>query len=188
MIGNILRGERLRLTALSAADIPMLVRWWEDGTFLRLFDAEPAYPFNEQQMADKVEQWRKEPGTFMFAARPLDGDELIAFAELDGIVWSQRTGWISISIGDPARRGQGFGAEALRLLLSYAFDELNLYRVQLTVFSYNPGAIRLYEKLGFAREGVLREAIHRDGARHDMLVYGLLRREWEAHQAGPTPL
>ncbi|MEL7657044.1 MAG: GNAT family protein, partial [Bacillota bacterium] len=72
--------------------------------------------------------------------------------------------------------------EALRLLLRYAFDELNLYRVQLTVFSYNPGAIRLYEKLGFVREGVFREAVHRDGARHDMILYGLLRREWEANR------
>ena len=188
MIGDVFRGERLRLAALSAADIPVLARWWQDGAFLRLFDADPAHPLSAQQMAEKVEAWRKEPGTFMFAARPLDGDELIAFVELDGILWSQRMGWISIAIGDPARRGQGYGAEALRLLLRYAFDELNLYRVQLTVFSYNPGAIRLYEKLGFVREGVFREAVHRDGARHDMILYGLLRREWEATRGDrPSP-
>jgi RimJ/RimL family protein N-acetyltransferase len=50
----------------------------------------------------------------------------------------------------------------------------------LTVFSYNDWAIRLYEKLGFQREGVFREFLQRDGQVYDMLLYGLLRREWEA--------
>jgi RimJ/RimL family protein N-acetyltransferase len=61
-------------------------------------------------------------------------------------------------------------------------DELNLHRVQLTVFSYNERAIALYEKLGFQREGVYREFIQRDGRRYDMYLYGLLRREWKANQ------
>jgi len=178
-----LRGERLRLTALRTEDVPALARWWADGAFLRLFDADPAYPLNEKQLADKVEEWRKEPGTFMFAARPLDDERMVAFVELDGIVWSQRNAWLSIAIGDPADQGQGYGAEALRLLLRFAFDELNLYRVQLTVFSYNLRAIRLYEKLGFRHEGTFREFVQRDGARHDMLLYGLLRHEWEAQGA-----
>ena len=80
-------------------------------------------------------------------------------------------------------RGERLRLTALRLLLRFAFDELNLYRVQLTVFSYNPRAIRLYEKLGFRHEGTFREFVQRDGARHDMLLYGLLRQEWEAQGA-----
>ena len=70
----------------------------------------------------------------------------------------------------------------MRLALKFAFDELNLHRVQLTVFAYNDRAIALYEKLGFQREGTFREFLHRDGARYDMYLYGLLRREWEARQ------
>ena len=59
------------------------------------------------------------------------------------------------------------------------FDELNLHRVQLTVFDYNKRAIALYEKLGFQHEGTFREFLHRDGRRYDMHLYGLLRREWQ---------
>jgi RimJ/RimL family protein N-acetyltransferase len=68
----------------------------------------------------------------------------------------------------------------MRLLLQFAFGELNLRRVQLTVFSYNTAAIRLYEKLCFQREGTFREFLQRDGQLYDMYLYGLLRREWEA--------
>ena len=67
----------------------------------------------------------------------------------------------------------------MRLLLDYAFGELNLHRFQLTVFAYNERASALYEKLGFVREGVFREFLLRDGTRYDMYLYGLLRREWE---------
>jgi RimJ/RimL family protein N-acetyltransferase len=66
----------------------------------------------------------------------------------------------------------------MRLALDFAFRELNLHRICLTVFSYNPAAIKLYESLGFTREGVYREHLQRDGQRHDMILYGLLRREW----------
>jgi len=70
----------------------------------------------------------------------------------------------------------------MQLALQFAFNELNLHRLQLTVFSYNDRAIALYEKLGFQREGVYREFLQRDGERHDMYLYGLLLREWQELQ------
>ena len=78
--------------------------------------------------------------------------------------------------------GRIYGAEALGLALQFAFQELNLHRVQLTVFSYNQRAIALYEKLGFQREGIFREHLERDGTRFDMYLYGILRPEWLAAQ------
>jgi len=66
----------------------------------------------------------------------------------------------------------------MTLLLDYAFGELNLHRVQLTVFEYNERAIALYEKLGFRREGVYREFMQREGRRYGMYLYGLLHSEW----------
>jgi RimJ/RimL family protein N-acetyltransferase len=116
---------------------------------------------------------------YLFAIRPLDADDLLGYVELDGILWAHQIGWLGIGIGEPGNWGRGYGYEALRLALDFAFHELNLYRVQLTVFEYNERAIALYEKLGFRREGVFREFVHRDGRRYDMLLYGLLRREWE---------
>lgn len=63
--------------------------------------------------------------------------------------------------------------------------ELNLYRLQRTVFSYNERAIRLYERCGFQREGAYRELLQRDGERYDMLLYGLLAHEWRQRMREP---
>ncbi len=84
----------------------------------------------------------------------------------------------------PTEWGQGFGREALGLLMRFAFDEVNLRRLSLTVFAYNTRAIRLYEGMGFVREGTFREFLVRDGQPHDMLLYGLLEREWRAARHG----
>jgi RimJ/RimL family protein N-acetyltransferase len=67
----------------------------------------------------------------------------------------------------------------MRLLVDYAFTDLNLYRLQLTVLAYNDRAIRLYERIGFKHEGTFREFGERDGSRYDMRLYGLLLPEWE---------
>lgn len=74
--------------------------------------------------------------------------------------------------------GQGIGRDAFELLLNYAFNELNLYRLSLRVFSFNRRAITLYKKLGFKEEGVMREAFYRSGQWHDIHFMGILKREY----------
>ncbi|HIC94568.1 MAG TPA: N-acetyltransferase, partial [Anaerolineae bacterium] len=64
-------------------------------------------------------------------------------------------------------------------LLGFAFREMNLHRVYLSVHDYNERAIRCYEKCGFRHEGRLREALFRDGRYHDELMMGILREEFE---------
>jgi RimJ/RimL family protein N-acetyltransferase len=181
---NMLHGPRVRLATLTAADLPEIARWHADAGFARMFDARPAAPKTAAALETWLDEYSHSANGFLFAIRPLDGDELLGYLELESILWAHQHGWLSIAIGDPARQGQGFGAEALGLALHFAFQELNLHRVQLTVFSYNLRAIALYEKLGFRREGVYREHIQRDGARHDMYLYGMLRPEWLAAQLG----
>ncbi|MYL44250.1 GNAT family N-acetyltransferase [Virgibacillus halodenitrificans] len=83
-----------------------------------------------------------------------------------------------IDIGEKNYWGKGYGKEALQLLLTYAFNELNLHRVSLQVFSFNTRAIQLYEKLGFVEEGKCREALYRNGEWHDIIQMGLLKKEF----------
>ena len=165
--------------AREARDLPIFSQWNQDTAFLRRYEAAPAAPKTEKQLAAYIEEQQKSSTAYPFAIRLLDADDLIGYCELDGILWSQGTGWVSIGIGDPALRERGYGTEAMRLLLTLAFDELNLRRVQLTVFSYNAPAIRVYEKLGFQREGLFREFLYRDGRTFDMVLYGVLRREFK---------
>jgi RimJ/RimL family protein N-acetyltransferase len=147
---------------------------------MRLYDARPAVPKTEAALARWLEELGKAENTLAFAIRPVEGDDLIGTLELDGILWTHGVCGMSIAIGDRANWGQGYGTEAAGLALAFAFDELNLHRVQVTVFSTNERSIALFEKLGFRREGVFREFLHRDGERYDMVLYGLLEHEWRA--------
>lgn len=176
---NLWRGEKVRLTAVTKDDLPVMSRWWSDAGFLRHYDAVPAFPKSEQQLLKRLEAGQGGE-TFLFGIRPVSDDHLLGLLEFDGILWTHGTTFLSIAIGDEAHRRRGYGYDAMQLALKYAFHELNLYRVCLTVFAYNDPAIGLYQKLGFVQEGVYREHLSRDGRRYDMILFGLLRREWES--------
>jgi RimJ/RimL family protein N-acetyltransferase len=79
----------------------------------------------------------------------------------------------------PDHHGQGYGAEAVRLLVQFAFEDLNLRRVEADVGAFNDASVGLLESLGFQREGARREAAYYRGDYYDMLTYGLLREEWD---------
>jgi RimJ/RimL family protein N-acetyltransferase len=175
---TLFEGLKTRLVPLTPADAGTMARWQTDSDYLRLVDAEIAFPRSDQQIADYIHERRRSKENYLFGIRALASDELIGFVELGDILWNHRTGWLAIGIGERSYRGLGYGYDAMRLALDFAFRELNLHRVQLTVFGYNEPAIALYEKLGFQREGVYREALNRDGQRWDMYLYGILAREW----------
>jgi RimJ/RimL family protein N-acetyltransferase len=176
---NLLRGDRVRLTALGPADLAVVARWQQDAGFLRLFDARPAFPQGEAALTEWLNASQKATDAFLFGARLVEGDDLLGFIELDEILWAHGACGMSYCIGDPAQRGRGYGYEATQLALAFAFGEINLHRVTLTAFEYNQPSIALAEKLGFRREGVFREFLQRDGRRYDMLLFGLLRHEWQ---------
>jgi RimJ/RimL family protein N-acetyltransferase len=179
MLSNLLRGDKVRLTAFNPEDLPIVTRWYQNVLFMRLLDARVAAPQTQAQLQAAIEEQQKSNTTYLFAIRLLTDDALMGVIVLDSIDWTNGASWLGIAIGDEAHQNQGYGTEAVRLMLDFAFRELNLHRVQLTVFAYNPRAIALYEKIGFQREGVYREYLHRDGQRYDMYLYGILRREWK---------
>lgn len=89
-----------------------------------------------------------------------------------------RSANIRIALFDEQYFGKGLGSEALRLMLNYGFETLKLHRISLGVYTFNPRAIHVYEKLGFRREGALRDALYYDGAYHDEIVMSILEGEW----------
>ncbi len=180
LASNLLQSARVQLTSVTLDDLPTIARWYQDAGFARLFDATPAAPKAPGALEAWLEGYTRTNTGYLFGVRPLDSNQLLGFIELNDILWPHGHSWVSIAIGDAANQNQGYGSEALGLALQFAFQELNLHRVQLTVFSYNHRAIGLYEKLGFQREGIFREHLQRDGTRFDMYLYGLLRPEWLA--------
>lgn len=183
----LLRGERIRLTALQDTDAHSIAQWYEDEYFVRHFDASPSYPRDADYWRKWLHDVRNDKHTYAFAIRPLTDHTLIGLVDVSDIYWTNRNGILGMGIGNSAYRHKGIGTEAMQLMLRFCFRELNLHRLSLTVFSYNLPAIRLYERLGFVKEGVYRQQILRDGVRYDMLAYGLLIHEWQALQP-PRPL
>jgi len=93
---------------------------------------------------------------------------------------------LGITIGDKDYWGRGYGRDALRVLLDYAFRLRNMRRVHLTVNGTNERAIRAYRACGFVEEGRLRQHVWSDGQYIDLVQMGLLRDEWKLYQHGNT--
>lgn len=93
-----------------------------------------------------------------------------------------RGGRISCVLIAPAARGGGLGAALVNAILDMAFGELALHRVGLGVFTCNAAALRLYERLGFVREGVVRDSARVGGAWWSSVEMGMLEDEWRARR------
>jgi RimJ/RimL family protein N-acetyltransferase len=85
----------------------------------------------------------------------------------------------------PAGRNRGIGTEATRLIIGHGFETLRLHRISLDVFSFNPRAQRVYQKVGFVVEGVAREAFRWEDEWIDEIWMSILDREWERHRGFP---
>ena len=184
-MNTLLQGELVRLVAANAEkDAELLAGWSRDSEYARQLDSDPAHPQSVRRAKEDIQKWmeNESPDNFGFMVRTLADDRLIGFVGLDGIRWTHGDTFVGIGIGDPEYRGNGYGTDAMRVILRYAFTELNLHRVSLDVFEYNPRAIRSYEKAGFVVEGRQRQALNRDGRRWDVIYMGILREEWERQQ------
>jgi RimJ/RimL family protein N-acetyltransferase len=88
-----------------------------------------------------------------------------------------RSTTLGIWIGEEGYRSRGYGTDATRALVRFAFEEMNLHRVGLNVFAYNERAIACYRKCGFVEEGRGRQARYARGVYHDVVTMGVLRGE-----------
>ncbi len=184
MSNDLLNGELVHLTA----EDPVVMagafsRWNQDTEWLRLLDTDAPKLLSEKKWREWLEKdlERGTPEGIFFTIRTMVENELIGFVGLFDIFSCQGDALVAIALGERQYWGRGFGTDAMRVMLRYAFNELNLRRVGLIVFDYNPRAMRSYEKAGFIPEGRIRGAILREGRRWDWLYMGLMREEWLAN-------
>ena len=182
LTADLFTGQQTRLTAEDPETMAKaFARWNLDSEYLRLLDSDPARLWSEKQFKDWFEKDLEKDNTdgFFFMIHPLDGEQPIGFMGLFDLHWNHGDALIGIGLGDREYWGNGYGTDAMRTLLRFAFTELNLRRATLIVFDYNPRAIRSYEKCGFVHEGTVRGVLQREGRRWDWHYMGILREEWE---------
>lgn len=185
---NLFRGRLVRLVAPSEGDAAILARWTEDAEYLRAVDSDYARPVSAEEFAFRLSPDQANPNRLEFHLRTLHKDRLLGFVALHSIEWNNGAAQLAIGIGESGYRGKGYGTDALQVILRYAFQELNLYRLGLDVIASNTRAVHTYDRLGFQPEGRMRGAVLRDGQRTDRVYMGILRDEWLRLQetGGPT--
>ena len=184
---DLFRGELVRLTAeepefRSKYD----ARWRRDTEFHRLADSDPAEVVSEKKIKSWGEKFAEDgfnPERYPFSIRALADDKLIGFLGL-WLNLIHAEAWVGIGIGDRDYWGKGYGTDAMKLCLRYAFMELGLQRVSLGLHEYNARALKSYEKAGFRLEGRTRQDVLREGKRTNTLWMGVLREEWLQMQNG----
>ena len=174
-------GKLIRLATFDPDhDAELFSRWSQNSEFQQLLDSGPARLNTPKQLKEWMEQHYGE--LYNFTIRTLDEDRVIGFIDLSGIDWVTGNAWVGIGIGPQELWGKGYGTDAMRQILHFGFEQLNLKRVTLTVFGYNERAVNSYRKAGFKEEGRQRQWMQRGGERHDLIYMGILREEWDAAQ------
>lgn len=112
-----------------------------------------------------------------------ESERTVGIISLVNIDYKNRSAECIIDIGEKDLWGKGIGREAMGIILEFAFNEMNLHRLYLQVFSFNRRAVNLYEKLGFTLAGKFREALYRQGEWHDIILMDMLEDEYRSENS-----
>ncbi|MFS8523750.1 MAG: GNAT family protein [Limnochordales bacterium] len=152
----VMRGRRVALRPVTPEDFPLLVKWNLDEGLNELAGGARPTTLEECALWHKRLQSHRHWQLFGIEAAEVG---LIGDIELDHIAWRSGEAELRVRIGEPSLRGKGLGTEAVRLMLAYAFERLNLTRVYVRVLASNRQAIASYRKAGFKSEGFLTRSI-----------------------------
>jgi RimJ/RimL family protein N-acetyltransferase len=177
---SILVGERVRLRGVLDDDLPVLAKWEMDaGRMTTLSDW--VVPPSEAAARALIAKWgANDKDNVGFAIETLDDPPvLVGNVHLWGARPKDRCATLGIALGREYL-GRGYGTDTMRVIVGYAFREMGLHRIQLSVALYNFAAIRVYEKAGFVEEGRHRESVFHDGRWYDDVLMSILDHEWAA--------
>ena len=177
----ILRGPDVVLRAPRSQDVADRLALGTDLDIHRMFGGSTQPP-PPPLTAESVERWLKQLVNHPHAWIVEHDGSFLGVARLDGLNKYDRRARLATGLYDPARLGRGLGRQVVHCLLRHAFDDLDLFRVDLRVLAYNERAIRCYRACGFVREGRERKSAVVDGERYDDLIMGIL-----AHEYGDWP-
>lgn len=178
----ILLGDQVRLRGLHDDDLASLARWEMDPGRLTT-GSDWVVPPSEAAARERIAKWcANDKDDIGFAIETLDDPPvLVGNVGLWGARPKDRCATLGIGLGREYL-GRGYGTDAMRVIVDYAFREMGLHRVQLDVAPFNPAGIRAYQKAGFVEEGRRRASVWHDGRWYDQLMMSILDNEWAARR------
>jgi RimJ/RimL family protein N-acetyltransferase len=174
-----IQGQNVQLVHASLEQAPDRHAWFQDSESCRLYlgHAPPAITYKAVESDILVAMTSSLATGFVELAMIANG-KYVGFTYLRRLDLLNRSAEYGVFLGPQNIRGQGLGTETTHLMLDYAFHELNLHRVWLSVFAFNKRAVRCYTQCGFREEGVFRESVFSGGRYHDTLIMSILSEEF----------
>jgi len=173
----ILKGKKTILRPMKVEDAYLTAKWGSDPEINK-------YGSRKRFTLKEAKKWvekdlPKDKNYKKFAITTKDGQ----FLGNIGLWIRKEDNWAEydIIIGDKKEWGKGYGYDASKTILDYGFNKLKLHRIYLHVYSYTDRASKLYKKLGFKKEGMMRESVLYKGKYYDKIIMSLLAKEWKNH-------
>ena len=184
----VIHGRLTFLRPAERADVPTMVRWFNDVETTRYLNARaPMGQALEERWFEEMLARQGQSDWFFLICRLVDGKAMGTIGLFDLDLTNGSAG-IGITIAERSELGKGLGTDALESLLDFGFGRLRLERMWLDVYDFNERAVASYRKAGFTQEGVARHGAYRDGRWVDVIAMSILRDEWDARRAAaPFP-
>ncbi|PGP42760.1 GNAT family N-acetyltransferase [Bacillus thuringiensis] len=169
--------EVIKLKTFKKSDFKQLINWINSEEFLIQWSGNAfTFPLDEQQLEKYIES----ANTLAFKVVDEETSDVIghiSLGQIDNINKSARIG--KVLVGNTKMGGRSIGKHMMKAVLHIAFDELKLHRVTLGVYDFNISAISCYEKIGFVKEGLLREAKRVGETYWNLWEMSMLEYEWK---------
>ncbi|MGQ0797520.1 MAG: GNAT family N-acetyltransferase [Methanobacteriota archaeon] len=180
---RVVLGERVLLRPLGSGDLRRLVKWFSDPRVSHFLGRTSGVTLAEEERWFREYERKVDEQVF---AIEVEGKH-VGNVGLHKVDRAHRKADLGVLIGEATLWSRGYGTDAIRAALRYAFEVLGLHKVSLDVLEYNHRAIRAYEKVGFVREGVHRQDIYKDGRFVDVVRMSILAGEFRAKEPAPIP-
>ncbi|MYL32422.1 GNAT family N-acetyltransferase [Pontibacillus yanchengensis] len=172
----------IRLEKFTQQDFDLLLSWIESKMFMHQWTGNYfTYPLTRNQLETYVDGANVQGATkYIYKAVHEETGNIIGHISITKIDWTNQSGRIGrVLIGDKRYLGKGIGKEMVRKATTIAFDTLHLHRMTLGVFDFNVSAFHTYKKVGYQKEGVLREARKFGDEYWSLIEMSILRRKWD---------
>lgn len=166
-------GEKVMLRAIEAKDCDLLLKLINDPNTEKMLGG-GSFPISEQHQKEWIEKQVNKQDTLRCIVEVIDGKIAVGTVILSGIDYKNGTAEVHIKLIAENGRGKGYGSDAIKTIVQYAFEELRLHCVYATVLDHNTVSAKLFEKCGFQREGILRGRVYKNGTYVDMVSYSII--------------
>lgn len=164
-------GEKVCLRAYREEDIPKATSFVNDEELKKLLVTNIPFPMTLWEEEEWVKsQKSSQNGSYNFAIEDIETKKYIGGCGIQEVNWLSRVATVGIMIGDKEYWGKGYGTDAMKVLMNFIFNNMNIRKIRLSTFSFNMRARKSYEKCGFEVEGILKDEIFKDGKYYDEII------------------